>query len=344
MKKEHKRYRVLVLLDERLMPPEEVKGAESNHESWKMEYDVISALKAMGHEVTPIGLSDDLTVIRKAVEEIKPHIAVNLLEDFAGSCTMAQNIVAFLELLKVQYTGCNPRGLMIAMDKALTKKILAYHRIAVPQVFMFPKNRRFRKGMKFPYPLLVKSLCYEGSVGISQASVVHDEAHLIERIEFIHRTLNTHAIAEQYVEGREIYVGVVGNNRLETFSPWELLIKNLPEGAPNIATSKVKWDKKFQQRAGVMTQAAEGLSPEQLKELDRLCKRTYKLLELSGYARLDFRLREDGKFFLIEANPNPNICEHEDFAKSAKHVGITYHKLWEKILKLGMSYEYLNLP
>jgi D-alanine-D-alanine ligase len=344
MTKSGKKYRVLVLLDERLMPPEKATGREPNLESWRMEYDVISALKALGHEVTPLGVSDDLAVIRKGVEELNPHIAVNLLEDFAGSCTMAQNIVAFLELQNVQYTGCNPRGLMIAFDKALTKKILAYHRIAVPQAFMFPKKRRVRRAMKLPYPLLVKSLCYEGSVGISQASVVYDEEHLIERVEFIHRTLNTHAIAEQYVEGREIYVGVIGNDRLETLPPWELLIKNLPEGAPNIATNKVKWDLNFRKKAGVTTEAAKDLSPEQSSSLAKLCKRIYKLLELSGYARLDFRLRDDGKFFLIEANPNPNISENEDFARSAHHAGLTYNRVWKKILNLGMNYEYLNLP
>lgn len=344
MTKSSKKYRVLVLLDERLMPPEKATGREPDLESWRMEYDVISALKALGHEVTPLGVSDDLAAIRKGVEETKPHIAVNLLEDFAGSCTMAQNIVAFLELQNVQYTGCNPRGLMIAFDKALTKKILAYHRIAVPQAFMFPKKRRFRRGMKFPYPLLVKSLCYEGSVGISQASVVYDEEHLRERVEFIHRTLNTHAIAEQYVEGREIYVGVIGNDRLETLPPWEMIIKNLPDGAPNIATNKVKWDLNFRKKAGVITDAAKDLSPEHAASLARLCKRIYKLLELSGYARLDFRLRDDGKFFLIEANPNPNISENEDFARSAQHAGLSYHDIWRKILNLGIKYEYLNLP
>jgi D-alanine-D-alanine ligase len=344
MNKPQQRYRVLVLLDKRLVPPETITGNEENAAEWRMEYDVVSTLKSSGHDVTVLGVFDDLSVIRTAVEETKPHIAVNLLEDFAGSCTMAQNVVGYLELLKIQYTGCNPRGLMIAFDKALSKKILAYHRIAVPQVAMFPKNRRFRKGLKLPYPLLVKSSCYEGSVGISQASVVYDEERLAERVEFIHRTLGTHAIAEQYIEGRELYVGVMGNSRLETLPPWELLIKNLPEGVPNIATSKVKWDLKFRKKAGVMTQAAEGLSPELLRAIDHTSKRIYRLLDLSGYARLDFRLRGDGKLFLLEANPNPNIRNDEDFALSAKHRGISYDELWRRILRLGMSYEYLNLP
>jgi D-alanine-D-alanine ligase len=344
MKKQQPRTRVLVLLDKRLVPPDLMTGNEADVEEWRMEYDVVSTLKQSGHDVTVLGVSDDLSVIRSAVETIKPHIAVNLLEDFAGSCTMAQNVVAYLELLKVQYTGCNPRGLMIAFDKALSKKILAYHRIPVPQLTMFPKNRRFRRGMKLVYPLLVKSSCYEGSVGISQASVVHDEEHLEERVGFIHRTLSTHAIAEQYIEGRELYVGVMGNARLDTMPPWELLIKNLPEGAHNIATSKIKWDLRFREKAGVVTQAAEDLTPEQRRDIERVSKRIYRLLDLSGYARLDFRMRGDGKLFLIEANPNPNIRIDEDFALSAKHRGLGYQELWERILRLGMNYEYVNLP
>jgi D-alanine-D-alanine ligase len=257
---------------------------------------------------------------------------------------MIQNVVGYLELLKVQYTGCNPRGLMLAHDKALSKKILAFHRIPVPQFAVFPLNRRIRRGSKLKFPLLVKSVTEEGSVGISQASVVYDEEKLIERIEFIHRNIATHAIAEEYIDGRDIYVGVIGNNRLKTMPPWELIIKHLPEGSVNIATLKVKWDLKYQARVGVVTEAAQNLTPEQHRMIEQLSKRIYRLLELSGYARLDFRMREDGKLFLIEANPNPQMREDEDFALSAKQAGITYVKLVNEIIRAGLSYEYVNLP
>lgn len=343
--KKKKVHRVLVLLDKDLMPPDTLVGQDDKDiEKWRMEFDVISTLRKQGHDVVALGVTDDLSVIRKAVEEHKPHVACNLLEEFAQSATMVQNIVGFLELLRVPYTGCNPRGLMIALDKTLSKKILVYHRIAVPQLATFPKSQRIRKGLKLKYPMLVKAVRYEGSVGISQASVVYDEQHLIERVEFIHRTVDDHAMAEEYIEGREIYVGVMGNSRLETFTPWELLLKNLPEGAPNIATRKVKWDLAYQKRAGVVTQAAGDLPPEQLREIDRVSKRIYRLLNLSGYARLDFRLRADGALFLIEANPNPNMRVDEDFAASALHSGLNYQKLWARILGLAMTYEYISLP
>jgi D-alanine-D-alanine ligase len=345
MKQKKSTYRVLVLLDPDLMPPDSLEGKEAKEiEKWRMEYDVITALRKAGHEVMKLGLRDELSVVRPAIENFKPHIAFNLLEEFAGSATMIQNVVGYLELMKVQYTGCNPRGLMLAHDKALSKKILAYHRISVPQFAVFPLNRRIRRRSKLKFPLLVKSVTEEGSVGISQASVVYDEEKLVERVEFIHRNIGTHAIAEEYIDGREIYVGVIGNNRLKTMPPWELIIKHLPEGAPNIATLKVKWNLKYQTKVGVVTEAAQNLTPEQQRMIEQLSKRIYRLLELSGYARLDFRMREDGKFFLIEANPNPQMREDEDFAQSAKLSGISYVKLVNEIIRAGLSYEYVNLP
>ena len=345
MKQKKSTYRVLVLLDPDLMPPYSLEGKEAKEiEKWRIEYVVITALRKAGHEVMKLGLRDELSVVRPAIENFKPHIAFNLLEEFAGSATMIQNVVGYLELMKVQYTGCNPRGLMLAHDKALSKKILAYHRISVPQFAVFPLNRRIRRRSKLKFPLLVKSVTEEGSVGISQASVVYDEEKLVERVEFIHRNIGTHAIAEEYIDGREIYVGVIGNNRLKTMPPWELIIKHLPEGAPNIATLKVKWNLKYQTKVGVVTEAAQNLTPEQQRMIEQLSKRIYRLLELSGYARLDFRMREDGKFFLIEANPNPQMREDEDFAQSAKLSGITYVKLVNEIIRAGLSYEYVNLP
>jgi D-alanine-D-alanine ligase len=345
MKQKKSTYRVLVLLDPDLMPPDSLEGKEAKEiEKWRIEYVVITALRKAGHEVMKLGLRDELSVVRPAIENFKPHIAFNLLEEFAGSATMIQNVVGYLELMKVQYTGCNPRGLMLAHDKALSKKILAYHRISVPQFAVFPLNRRIRRRSKLKFPLLVKSVTEEGSVGISQASVVYDEEKLVERVEFIHRNIGTHAIAEEYIDGREIYVGVIGNNRLKTMPPWELIIKHLPEGAPNIATLKVKWNLKYQTKVGVVTEAAQNLTPEQQRMIEQLSKRIYRLLELSGYARLDFRMREDGKFFLIEANPNPQMREDEDFAQSAKLSGITYVKLVNEIIRAGLSYEYVNLP
>jgi D-alanine-D-alanine ligase len=320
------------------MPPEAIPdGVEKEKQLWRTEYDVISTLKAMDHEVMPVGLASDLAVIAKAREEHKPHIAFNLLEDFEGQALFDQHVVSYLELLKQPYTGCNPRGLTLAHDKALTKKILSYHRIAVPGFAVFPLGQKVVRPLRLKFPLFVKSVSEEGSVGIAQASVVHDDEKLVERVEFIHRQTNSHAIAEQYIEGREIYVSVIGNRNLQTYTPWELVINNLPEGALNIATGRLKWNPDYQRKVGLVTKPAD-LSPELQRKLELLSKRIYRHLCLSGYARLDYRMTNDGEFYLLEANPNPQIALNEDFADSAAHSGLKYPQLLQKIITLGLSY------
>jgi len=330
--------RIAVLLSRELMPPEAIPdGVEKEKQLWRTEYDVISTLKAMDHEVMPVGLASDLAVIAKAREEHKPHIAFNLLEDFEGQALFDQHVVSYLELLKQPYTGCNPRGLTLAHDKALTKKILSYHRIAVPGFAVFPLGQKVVRPLRLKFPLFVKSVSEEGSVGIAQASVVHDDEKLVERVEFIHRQTNSHAIAEQYIEGREIYVSVIGNRNLQTYTPWELVINNLPEGALNIATGRLKWNPDYQRKVGLVTKPAD-LSPELQRKLELLSKRIYRHLCLSGYARLDYRMTNDGEFYLLEANPNPQIALNEDFADSAADSGLKYPQLLQKIITLGLSY------
>jgi len=320
------------------MPPDMVpEGVEKEKQPWRTEFDVISTLKAMDHEVYPVGLASDLAVISKAREEHKPQIAFNLLEDFEGQALFDQHVVSYLELLKQAYTGCNPRGLTLAHDKALSKKILSYHRIALPGFAVFPVGQKVVRPVKLKFPLFVKSVVEEGSVGISQASVVHDDGKLAERVEFIHRQTNNHAIAEQYIEGREIYVSVIGNRKLQTYTPWELVINNLPDGALNIATGRLKWNPDYQKKVGLVTKPAD-LPPDLQRKLELLSKRIYRHLCLSGYARLDYRMTNDGEFYLLEANPNPQIAMNEDFADSAAHSGLEYPQLLQKIITLGLSY------
>lgn len=330
--------RIVVLVSQELMPPETLPdGVEKEKLLWRTEYDVISTLKAMGHDVYPVGLASDLAVIAKAREEHKPQVAFNLLEDFEGHALFDQHVVSYLELLKQPYTGCNPRGLTLAHDKALTKKILSYHRIAVPGFAVFPIGQKVVRPRRLKFPLFVKSVVEEGSVGIAQASVVNDDTKLAERVEFIHRQTQSHAIAEQYIEGREIYVSVIGNRKLQTYTPWELIISNLPDGALNIATGRLKWNPDYQKKVGLITKPAD-LSPELQRKLEALSKRIYRHLCLSGYARLDYRMTSDGEFYLLEANPNPQIAINEDFADSAAHSGLKYPQLLQKIIALGLSY------
>jgi D-alanine-D-alanine ligase len=333
-----KKLRVMVLCHEDLVPPDSIDGLTPKEIApFKTEWDVISTLKKMGHEVSPVGVYNNLGVIGNALIEYKPQVAFNLLEEFHGYPLYDQHVVSYLELMKQPYTGCNPRGLTISHDKALAKMVLAYHRIHVPAFAVFHMNRIVKRSKRLKFPLLVKSISEEGSVGIARASIVHDDEKLAERVEFIHRQTKTHAIAEQYIAGREIYVSVIGNQRLQTYTPWELVIEKLPEGAPNIATSKLKWDPAYQEKVGVVTKAAE-LDKKMAQKLERLSKRIYRTLFLSGYARLDYRVTDDGEIYLLEANPNPQIAHAEDFADSAQHSGVDYEALLQKIIGLGLRY------
>jgi D-alanine-D-alanine ligase len=334
-----KKLRVLVLCQKNLVPPESLEGyTEAQILNWKTEYDVVSALRAMGHEVFPVEVSNELGVIHVAIDDHRPHVAFNLLEEFDRYPLFDQHVVSYLELMKQKYTGCNPRGLTLARDKALTKKILAYHRLHVPAFAVFPVARKVRRQKRLKFPLLVKSVVHEGSIGISQASVVRNDERLAERVEFIHRKTGSDAIAEQYIEGREIYVGLMGNNRIQTFTPWEHVLENLPEGAHNIATYKLKWNPEYQKVVGFTDRPAE-LPPELERRLLNISRRIYRILMLSGYARLDYRMTDDGRFFLLEANPNPNIADGDYFSDSAKTSGLEYGPLLQKIMTLGMSYE-----
>jgi D-alanine-D-alanine ligase len=278
-------------MDEDLVPPESIEGVSDEEMlDWKTEYDVLVTLRDLGHRAEPLGVSDDLGLIRKTIEETRPHIAFNLLEEFHGVALFDQHIVAFLELMKQPYTGCNPRGLMLAHDKALSKKILTYHRILTPHFMVFERERAVKPRRLFPFPMLVKSVIEEASLGISNKSIVHDERQLRDRIAYVHDELKTDALVEEFIQGRELYVGVLGNRRLHTLPVWEMVFKNLPQDVPNIATRRVKWDFAYQKRLGVETHAAEGLSRSEQQAISRICKRVFRVLSLSGYARMDLRM------------------------------------------------------
>lgn len=334
-----RRLRVLVLMDEELVPPESMEGfSDEEVLNWKTEFDVISAVKDLGHKTMNLGVSNDLGVIRNALETFKPHIAFNLLEEFHGVAIYDMHVASYLELMRQAYTGCNPRGLMLSHDKALSKKILTYHRIRTPNFVVYPRGRKVRPHRRVHYPLLVKSSIEEASLGISKDSIVHDDKQLIDRVTFVHEELETEALVEEFIQGRELYVGVLGNSRLQTFPVWEMVFKNLPEDVPNIATARVKWDPKYQRELGVVTRAASKISEADNLKIAKLCKRVYRVLSLSGYARMDLRMTPEGQVYVLEANPNPNISYGEDFAESAAKVGVPYDKLIQRILSLGMAY------
>jgi D-alanine-D-alanine ligase len=333
-----KKFRILALMHEDLVPPEDVSGMDLSTVQWKTEHDVVRTLRQCGHEVKALGVRNDLGVIRTAIEEWKPHIAFNLLEEFDGVAVYDQNVVSYLELLKVPYTGCNPRGLILARDKALSKKILSYHRVPCPEFAVFPLGRPVKRPKSLTFPLIVKSISEEASLGISQASIVADDEKLKERVAFIQNSVGTGAIVERYVEGRELYVGVLGNQQLKVFPVWELVLDNLPDEARRIATERVKWSRKYQHKYKITSRQAEGLPNGMTDKLQHLAKRVYRVLGLNGYARIDLRLDEQGKVYVLEANPNPEIAFGEDFAESAERAGVPYKALLQRVLTTGLKW------
>jgi D-alanine-D-alanine ligase len=331
-----RRLRVLVLMHPDFMPPDSSKGYTPREiNEWKTEYDVVSTLREAGHDVRPLGVQEEIKPVREEIENFKPHVVFNLLEQFHHEPVYDQHIPSFLELMKIPYTGCNPRGLILARGKDLSKTLVHNRRIAVPAFAVFPMRHKVKRPARLALPLIVKSLNEDGSRGISQASIVDTDEKLAERVAFIHERVGTAAIAEQFIDGRELYVPVLGNNRLKVLPVWELKFGTM--GGQAIATEKVKHDTDYQERVGIEDGPAKNLAPEVRAHIQRAAKRIYRTLKLDGYARIDFRLSTDGTLYFIEANPNPEIAKSQEFALAARHDKIDYAGLLHRILTLGMS-------
>ena len=334
-----RKYRILVTTHKGLVPPDDIRDlSQSKIDDFRTEYDVLHTLRRSGHDVRIIGIGEHLAPLRAAIDEFRPHVVFNLLDEFQGIISHDHYVVAYLELIKQRYTGCNPRGMMLSRDKVLTKRVLATHGVPTPAFRVFPFGRRYRAPGRLTFPLFVKSATEDASLGISQASLVEDMKSLRERVQFIHEQVQSDALVEEYIDGREIYVGVLGNTRLTTLPPWELDFGTLASNRARIATRKVKWDRKYQGRHAINTGRARDLSSEQRATLRRLAKRTYRALYMSGVARMDFRLCSDGRAYLLEANANPNLSKGEDLADSAKAASISYTALVNRIVQLGLDY------
>jgi len=336
-----KKLRVMMLMHTEFVPPEDLTDKnDPRMEKVRTEYDVKKALLALGHEVKIVAVEDEVRPIRQVIEDWKPHVAFNLMEAFANKGDWDYYIVSYLNMLKVPCTGCNSRGMLLSRDKALSKKLLHYHRIKVPEFRVFYWGKKIKPGKvkKLPYPMIVKSLTEQGSVAIAQASFVNNEEELRQRVAQVHEMTGDHAIAEQYIDGRELYVTVMGNTRLKVMPVRELVFDKVDENKPRIATYQVKWNKEYRKRWGIEYQFARNL-PEGIPEyIERLAKRIYRILGLSSYARIDLRLSKDGEIFVLEANPNAGIARDEDVIFSAKKAGLSYEAFIQKILNLAISY------
>jgi D-alanine-D-alanine ligase len=331
--------RVLVVLHPSLMPPDSLEGqAQKDIEQWRTEFDVIQTLRAAGHDVRALPVLDSITELRSAIAEWQPDVVFNLLEEFDGIVSYDQHVIAFLEMLRQPYTGCNPRGLLLSRDKALCKQVFAFHRIPSPQFAVFRRGQRITLPRKLRYPLFVKSSTDDASLGIAQASVVEDAARLKERIGFVLEQQKSDVLVEEYIEGRELYVGMLGNVRLTRFPVWELNFGSMHMSGSAIATRKVKWDPDYRAKYGIDSAPAKDLPAGAEAQLDRLSRRIYRSLGLTGYARMDFRMRPDGSIFALEANANPHLAQNEDFALAAAAAGRGYQALLDSIVKLGLTY------
>ena len=309
---------------------------ELKTKDWKTEADVMAALGKVGHTAEHLAIYDDVDLVRQKMETFQPNILFNLVEQFRNNPGFDQNIASFLEMQGLPFTGCGSTGLTLCKHKGISKKILHYHRIHVPNFVVIPRGQRFARPKQLNFPILVKPVKEEASYGISQASFIQNEEQFRERVTFIHEKHNSDVIAEEYIEGRELYVSLIGNVRLTVFPIRELVFREVPPNEPKIATYNAKWDEEYRKRWGLENQFADDLDPALVTDIEESCKEIYRLLTIDSYARIDLRLTSENKLYFIEANPNPILADDEDFALSAAKAGLPYPELIDRIVRLGM--------
>jgi D-alanine-D-alanine ligase len=331
--------KILILFDvARPADPNETFSARSLKEEDKpTEADVLRCLKRLGHDVETLAVYDNVTDIVEKLKSYAPDVVFNLSESFYQDRSHEPNIPALLELMKVPYTGSGPEALLLCKDKALAKKVLAYHHLRSPHFVVSHRAHPLRRLRRFVYPAIVKPACEESSDGICQASFVRDEHEAVARARFIHQKFNCDALIEEYIEGRELYVSVLGNHRLTVFPAREIFFEQVPEDAPKFATFQAKWNEAYRKKWGIKNGAAKELPEGVADHLANLARKVYRLLKIRGFARIDVRLTAQGEVFLLEVNPNPSLAEDEDFAKSAADAGLPYDALIQEILNTALA-------
>lgn len=332
-----KKLKVLALFDAvRPTTLDQDLSAELKTVDWKTEAALLQALDQLGHTHEQLALFDDLDLLRQKLQTFTPDVIFNLADQFRNNRAFDQHIASYLALHDIPFTGCGPTGLTLCKHKGISKKILSYHRIHTPAFVLIPRGRRPVRPKHLHFPILVKPLKEEASYGIAQASFVENDDQFRERVTFLHENTGNDVIAEEYIEGRELYVSLIGNHRLQVFPIRELVFREVPPDEPKIATYKAKWDEAYRQKWGLENRFAEGLEPAVVREIESVCKRIYHLLTIDGYARIDLRLNAQNEVYFIEANPNPALAPDEDFAQSAMQTGLSYPQLIDRLARLGM--------
>jgi D-alanine-D-alanine ligase len=335
--------KILVLFDlHRAVLPDETFSVRAlrKEEEKPTEADVLSCLRKLGHEAETLAVFDDVKSVFERIDAFKPDVVFNLCETFFSDRAHEPNVPALLELMKVPYTGAGPDALMLCKDKALAKKLLAYHKVRVARFVVSSRERPLKRLRKFAFPAFVKPVGEESSDGIARASLAKTEEEAVERARFLHERFESDALIEEYVDGRELYVGVMGNKRLTVFPPREIFFGEPPVGedGPRFATAKAKWDDAYRKKWRIRNGPAGPLPVGVERKLSELARKVYRILHIRGLGRLDVRLTAEGEIVVIEANPNPSLAKEDDFAQAAAQVGISYEALIQKLLENALRW------
>jgi D-alanine-D-alanine ligase len=305
------------------------------------EYDivvrqVIRALRRQGHQVSVLGVHSDVKRLVAGLSRRKPDLIFNLVEMFAENIFGDMAMEGFLDLLGLKYTGVGPGESYLTQDKALSKKLLAFHGILYPRFAVFARDADFETGGNLRMPLFVKPLRADASIGIHRKSLVNDMKSLMRRVAAIHDELGDSALAEEFIEGREFYVGVLGNSDPMALPPIELDFSGLPEGAPHVMDSKAKWDDESVEYKGTKSVLAD--LPDELRaRLQKVSVDAYRALRVRDYGRVDLRLTDTGDIYVLEVNASCYLAKDSEFAMAAAAAGIPYPALIQRIVDLAME-------
>jgi len=328
-----KKLQITVLVDAAEVTSDD-PNFEGHPEIPTTEHHVIGALRNLGYEVSVLGAVSDIGTVFKTLTEKKPDVVVNLTEAFEGDRQMDKNIAALLEMIGIPFTGAGAAGLMLCRDKRLCKQLLSLHKIRVPHFYSLPLGRKVPAAKTIQYPLVVKPALEDSSEGISNASLVSNVTELQERARYMHERWQQPAIAEEYIEGRELYVSILGNKQLTVLPPRECSFESEDGTGPQLATYRVKWNAKYREKWNIKFGFAE-LNGATLKNIGHVCKKVFRVLQLRDYGRIDLRLTHDNKVVILEANPNPDLAYGEEVAEAADKSGLTYEQLIDRIINLA---------
>jgi D-alanine-D-alanine ligase len=295
---------------------------------------VARALRQCGHTVSVLGIHGDVGKLINGLKRRKPALIFNLMEMFGTNLLGASDVVGLLDLLGYAYTGGGPGEFYLQEDKALTKKLLAYEHLLYPDFAVFAKDASLETSGKLQLPLFVKPLRMDASIGIDSKALVHSTAEMMDRVTMIHQEIRDSALVEEYIEGRELYVGVLGNVEPRAFPPIEMDFSGLPEGAPRVLDAKAKWDQKSPEYNG--TKAVLADLPDELRaRVQKVAVDAYRALRVRDYGRVDLRLTESGQIYVIEVSASCYLEQSSEFATAAAAAGVDYPTLINQIVELA---------